>query len=114
MVRCAPVVALVTVTCAPRTAKPCGSVTVPERVAVLTCATPLPAKLRSNTKRIVTHTHRLRCMLPPSCKRRIFEARCAAPSDGASAALDGNIWIYGFYCNKQMLSIENLAAGAGE
>jgi len=54
-------------------------------------------------------------MLPPDPKRVIFEARCATPSDGASRrTLDGNIWIYGFYCNKQMLSIENLAAAARE
>src|SRR5690348_5664191 len=65
MLRSAPVAALVTETLAARTAKPCGSVTVPDRVAVLTCAVPLGALLKISTQRIIAHTPKLRRMVPP-------------------------------------------------
>src|SRR5439155_12429147 len=64
------------VTFAPLTGKPCGSDTVPDRVAVFTCAEavmtqPSTSKSRSapanmNFNEADTHPPSLRCMTPPS------------------------------------------------
>src|ERR1700737_1271744 len=117
MLRAAPVAALVTVTLAARTAKPCGSVTVPDSVAVLTCAALRTAQLRTSTQRIIAHTPSLRRMFPPRWYPVSLRSKFPLPlaaAESPAVLLDRINWIQCFYCNKQMLSIENLAAGTGE
>src|SRR5271156_1921292 len=58
--RTASVTGLVTVTFAPCTASPCGSTTVPDTVAVFTCARNADAQRNSKITHAAAHTPRLR------------------------------------------------------
>src|SRR3984893_6820479 len=95
-VRCAPSAEFSSVIVASFTSKPCGSRTVPDSVAVLTCAAAELAKqsiTAQSTKYMRIRI--LRCMSPPG-----FDHRRSATPSGSTARVDaaqthgGHLWIW--------------------